>query len=43
MALKIAKIGGEIPSIDSKNMKMGDFALHNWKFPLIFSEISFFL
>jgi hypothetical protein len=32
---KIAKIGGEIPLIGLKNRKMGDFALHNRKFPLI--------
>ena len=31
MALKIAKIDGEIPPIDSKNIKMGDFAWHNRK------------
>jgi hypothetical protein len=31
IALKIAKLDGEIPPIGSKNMKRGDFPLHNRK------------
>lgn len=29
--MKIAKIDGDIPPIDSKNMKMGDFPWHKQK------------
>jgi hypothetical protein len=31
IALKKAKIDGEIPTIDSNNVKKGDFSLHNRK------------